>query len=113
MYRGPSEDDEQSDDIQVSYQHQRRRRAPTPKRFPADDYDLDSHPEIPRIRRASLGLNTQAGEEASERKGKKPVPSQADHTVGASGERMGGVSLYGRPHRQRPSHKNDRQSRSS
>ncbi len=112
MYRTPSGDDEQSDDIQISYPRQRRRRAPTPKRFPADDYDLDSHPEIPRIRRASLGLNTQTGEEASQRQGKKPVPSQAHHPVGASGERMGGVGLHGRPHRQRPSHKNDLQSRS-
>src|SRR5260370_32380832 len=111
MHRTPSGDDEQRDDIQVSYPHQRRRRATTPRRCPADYYDVDSHPEIRRIRRDSLGLNTQAGEEASQREGKKPVPSQAHHTVGASGEQMGGVGLYGRPRRQRPSHKNDLQSR--
>src|SRR6266851_736624 len=111
MHRTPSGDDEQPDDIQISHPRQRRRRATAPRRFPADDYDLDSHPEIPRIRRASLGLNTQAGEEASQRQGKKPVPSQVHHPVGASGEQMGGVGLYGRPRRQRPSHKNDLQSR--
>ena len=92
MYRTPSEDDEQPDDIQISYPQRRRRRATTPNRFPVVDDDLDSHPEIPRIRRASLGLNTQAGEKAS----------QAYHPAGASGERMGGGDLYGRPHRQRP-----------
>jgi len=90
MYRAPSGDDGQPNDIQISYPRQRRRRATTPKRFPVDDYDLDSHPEIPRIRRASLGANTQAGEEASQQQGKKPVPSQARHTVGASGKWMGG-----------------------
>ncbi len=73
MNRTPSEDDEQPEVTQVSYRRSRRRRA-TPYRYQADAYYPDEHPEIPQIRRASLLLDAQHEEKASQQQGKKPAP---------------------------------------
>lgn len=48
MPKTPPADDEQSE-----YQPQRRRRQAVTYRRPPEDYSLDEHPEIPRIKRAS------------------------------------------------------------
>ena len=71
MYIKPSEDDEQREDIQISYPRQQRRRT---IRYPIDDYYLDEHPEIPRIARASR-LKAQNGKESPQLPGKKPASS--------------------------------------
>src|SRR5215472_10385995 len=81
MYRKPPEDDEQSEDIPVSYPRRRRRRA-IPGRHSLNTYHPDETPAIPRIRRASL-VNQQ------------PAPPKHSHNG-----------------RQRPSHKDNSQSRS-
>ncbi|TMD86361.1 MAG: hypothetical protein E6I79_12750 [Chloroflexi bacterium] len=41
------------EDEQPEYQPPRRRRQPVTYRRPPEDYTLDDHPEIPRIKRAS------------------------------------------------------------
>jgi hypothetical protein len=74
MNRTPSEDDEKPGDIQLSYRRSRRRRV-TPYRYQVDAYYPDDHPEIPRIRRASLQLNAQHEEKTSQKRSKKPAPS--------------------------------------
>lgn len=53
MYRKPPEDDEQPEDILVSYPRQRSRRAISDQR-PVNKYHPDENPAIPRIKRASL-----------------------------------------------------------
>src|SRR5207247_1502898 len=53
MYRKPPEDDEQSEDILVSYPRRRSRRA-IPNRSTIHKYHPDETPAIPRVRRASL-----------------------------------------------------------
>jgi D-alanyl-D-alanine carboxypeptidase len=73
-YRTPPEDDERPENTQASYRRSRRRRT-TPYRYQADAYYPDEHPEIPKIRRASLQLDAQHGEKASQQQGKKPAPT--------------------------------------
>jgi D-alanyl-D-alanine carboxypeptidase len=80
MYRKPPEDDEQSEDMLVSYPRQRSRRA-IPNRRPVNNYHPDENPAIPRVRRASLV-------------DQQPTPPN-----------------HARNGRQRPSHKDDLQSR--
>jgi len=77
-YRTPSEGDEQSGDTQLTYRRSRRRRV-TPYRFQPDAFYPDEHPEIPTIRRASLQLNAQHTEKASQQQGKKPALSNHTH----------------------------------
>ncbi len=62
MYKPPSRDDEQPEHTQISYPRQRRRRAPPPSQRQVK-YHSDEHPEIPKIRRASLGRNEAEEEE--------------------------------------------------
>lgn len=54
MYKTPPRDDEQPE-----YQPQRRRRS-LPSQRPSVDYHYDEHPEIPKIRRASLHVKQQS-----------------------------------------------------
>ncbi len=77
-YRTPSEGDEQSGDTQITYRRSRRRRV-TPYRYQPDAFYPDEHPEIPTIRRASLQLNAQHTEKASQQQGKKPALSNHTH----------------------------------
>ena len=64
MYKTPPADDEQHELPEITYPVQRRRRATMPKQSaPPPDYYAEEHPEIPRIRRASLRLKPQDAED--------------------------------------------------
>ncbi len=78
MQEPPSQDDEQPEQPLLSYQHRRRRRTPLPPpQEPLEQvkYYSDEHPEVPKIRRASLHLN-QAVEEQSTNASKRPTGKQ-------------------------------------
>ena len=64
MYKTPPADDEKHEQPEITNPTQRRRRATAPKQSaPPPDYYAEEHPEIPRIRRASLYLKPQDPED--------------------------------------------------
>ncbi len=58
MYKKPPEDDESREYSEFTYPVRQRRRAPAPQRPPVR-YRTDEHPEVPKIRRASLNHDQQ------------------------------------------------------
>ena len=59
MYKKPPEDEEQHEYPEFTYPAQRRRRAVAPNTHINKGFYADEHPEIPRVRRASLHLDEQ------------------------------------------------------
>ncbi len=66
MHKTPPEEDEQSEDSQTSYPTQQRNTVKRPRKQQAS-YHSDEHPEIPKVRRASLYL---------EQKDLSPAPAE-------------------------------------
>ncbi|HEX9131912.1 MAG TPA: serine hydrolase, partial [Ktedonobacteraceae bacterium] len=65
MYKKPPEDDEQHEYPEFTYPAQRRRRPVATKKQPSNGFYADEHPEIPRVRRASLHLDEQQNQRSS------------------------------------------------
>src|SRR5215469_10278009 len=105
MYRKPPEDDEQPEEILVSYPRRRSRRA-IPRRRLVNKYHPDENPAVPRIKRASLVE-------------KQPTPpdhihngrQRSAHNKQRSLVPKGPIKDHIHNGRQRPAHKNDLQSR--
>src|SRR6266487_168483 len=65
MYKKPPADDEQREYPEFTYPARRRRRKATTNKQPSIGYHSDEHPEIPKIRRASLYLDEQNPQRSS------------------------------------------------
>jgi D-alanyl-D-alanine carboxypeptidase len=65
MYKKPPEDEEQREYPEFTYPAQSRRRPVATKKQPSNSFYADEHPEIPRVRRASLHLEEQQNQRSS------------------------------------------------
>jgi D-alanyl-D-alanine carboxypeptidase len=65
MYKKPPEDDEPREYQAITYPAKRRRRPVATYKHPSDGFYADEHPEIPRVRRASLNLDKQQNQHSS------------------------------------------------
>ncbi len=65
MYKKPPEDEEQREYPEFTYPAQRRRRPVATNKQPSNGFYADEHPEIPRVRRASLHLDEQQNQRSS------------------------------------------------
>ncbi len=65
MFKKPPEDDEPREYQEITYPAQRRRRPVATYKHPSHGFYADEHPEIPRVRRASLNLDKQQNQHSS------------------------------------------------
>ena len=59
MYKKPLDEDRTPEYTEITYPAQRRKRLAASHKHPSDTFYADEHPEIPRVRRASLHLDEQ------------------------------------------------------
>ncbi len=59
MYKKPPDEDRTLEYPEITYPAQRRRRPAATYKQPSNAFHVDEHPEIPRVRRASLNLDKQ------------------------------------------------------
>jgi D-alanyl-D-alanine carboxypeptidase len=65
MYKKPPEDEEQREYPEFTYPAQRRRSPVVTNKQPSNGFYADEHPEIPRVKRASLYLDKQENQRSS------------------------------------------------
>jgi D-alanyl-D-alanine carboxypeptidase len=65
MYKKPPDDEEQREYPEFTYPAQRRRRSVVSIKQPSNSFYADEHPEIPRIKRASLSLDQKEQQRSS------------------------------------------------
>src|SRR5215469_17363469 len=59
MYKKPPDEDRTREYPEITYPAQRRKRPVATHKQPSETFYADEHPEIPRVRRASLNLDQQ------------------------------------------------------
>ena len=59
MYKKPPDEDRTHEYPEITYPAQRRKRSVASHKQPSNAFHADEHPEIPRVRRASLNLDKQ------------------------------------------------------
>jgi len=59
MYKKPPDEDRTREYPEITYPAQRRKRPVATYKQPSNAFHADEHPEIPRVRRASLNLDNQ------------------------------------------------------
>src|SRR5436305_8137518 len=59
MYKKPPDEDRTREYPEITYPAQRRKRSDATYKQPSNAFHADEHPEIPKVRRASLNLDKQ------------------------------------------------------
>src|SRR6266852_9701792 len=114
MYKKPPDEDHTREYPEFTYPAQRRKRPVATYKQPSNGFHADEHPEIPRVKRASLNLDKQQNQHSSRPAFKEDMDDDEDVnstnitrtgkiTVTAN-RRSSSSTVYSPPSRARQSH---------